>query len=196
MKKNLVLRIGALALAGCCITMTMLSGTFAKYTSTVTGTATATVAKWSFKVNNNDSTTQTFSLTADGEKMAPGTSGKIELTLDGTESDTDIHYVIKLAKSADLADITLPDTFIIGTKNNGVITEIDSTGLEGDLGGNTKSKVVTIDWEWAYENSVDGSVAASDEKDLDFSKAMAAGNLSLYDITITAVQAAPESPTN
>ena len=36
------------------IAMILVSGTYAKYTSSASGTATATVAKWAFNVNDTD----------------------------------------------------------------------------------------------------------------------------------------------
>lgn len=46
MKKNLVFRLGLLALVLTLVTMPLVSGTYAKYVTQEVGTAQARVAKW------------------------------------------------------------------------------------------------------------------------------------------------------
>ena len=60
MKKNHAARLGALALALTLVSTCLMGGTLAKYTTTVTGTATATVAKWVFNANNAAADTKKF----------------------------------------------------------------------------------------------------------------------------------------
>ena len=78
---------------------------YSKYTSTLTGNGTSTVAKWSFKVNGQTQTIPDIELgeTMDAHnnvvtpKLAPGTSGHFDLILDGSGSEVAIDYNIKLA---------------------------------------------------------------------------------------------------
>ena len=78
---------------------------YSKYTSTLTGNGTSTVAKWSFKVNGQTQTIPDINLgeTMDAhsnvadKKLAPGTSGHFDLILDGSGSEVAIDYNIKLA---------------------------------------------------------------------------------------------------
>jgi len=53
---NKLLRLTILALLITIIAVALVSGTFAKYTTTVSGTDTATVAKWSVELNGTDVT--------------------------------------------------------------------------------------------------------------------------------------------
>lgn len=77
---------------------------WAKYASSINGTATAQVAKWSFKLV--DGVTETtdvidFAITrTDGygkvveEKLAPGTFGKFEIGIDARGTETILEYII------------------------------------------------------------------------------------------------------
>ena len=78
---------------------------YSKYTSSYKGTSTSTVAKWSFKVNGHSDEEIgdiDFVQTIENQnnvvekKLAPGTQGKFELTLDGTGSEVAIDYKIAL----------------------------------------------------------------------------------------------------
>lgn len=99
MKKKLFGRLGVVALALTLVSMSLMGGTLAKYTAKVSGSATATVAKFGFALNGateqsdkqtisfNSMFTDTYNdgkvMAASGSKVvAPGTSGsvKIELT--------------------------------------------------------------------------------------------------------------------
>lgn len=82
-----------------------VSGTYARYASTATGTATTAVATWAAKVNSNDmTTTEKFTLNftevpnenvVDG-KIAPSSQLYTELVIDPTGSEVAMDYSIKL----------------------------------------------------------------------------------------------------
>ena len=92
MKDNKLVKVFLIALLIVMVGLILVSGTYAKYTTTFTGSDTATVAK--FKVSSN-TTAETFDLfktakevdgtTADAEvvngKVAPGTGGKFDIQL-------------------------------------------------------------------------------------------------------------------
>ncbi len=96
MKKKAIGRLGVLALALTLISTCLMGGTLAKYTADVTGSATATVAKFSFDLNGVTEKTEIktidlstlFSKTynsnnvsASSAVVAPGTSGKVKIEL-------------------------------------------------------------------------------------------------------------------
>ena len=62
MKKNHAARLGALALSLTLVSTCLMGGTLAKYTTTVTGTATATVAKWVFNAYDATDNTKQFNV--------------------------------------------------------------------------------------------------------------------------------------
>ena len=117
---------------------------YAKYKTTLTGNGTATVAKWSFKVNGQTQTIPDIDLTqtmdthnnvAEG-KIAPGTSGHFDLELDATGSEVAIDYNIKLA-------ITEKPTNLKFYLDNTYETEIAET--EGILNVSGSIPLETID---------------------------------------------------
>lgn len=87
MKKNKMMRTASVLLVLTLLTVCVISGTFAKYTTTADGTDTARVAKWGFEsssVELNDLFSKTYKGAADGagntvvsedDVIAPGTSG-------------------------------------------------------------------------------------------------------------------------
>ena len=61
--------------------------TYAFYQSSINGTVSGTIAKWSFTANN-----QTDSFDLNLEKLYPGKSGTYNITLSATNSDLDVYY--------------------------------------------------------------------------------------------------------
>ncbi|RHS87841.1 hypothetical protein [Clostridium sp. AM42-4] len=127
MKKHNMMRVASALAVVTLLSTSVISGTLAKYTSTASSTATATVAKWSFKVGaggtnvtaTNDITGTnpfTFDLfgsikdTGGTEKetdvtdvtgkhiIAPGTSGQITLALEN-DSQVNAGYTIKFIEN-------------------------------------------------------------------------------------------------
>ena len=56
MKKNRILKLGLLALTLTLVTASLVSGTFAKYITTASGTGAVSVAKWHATVSDGTST--------------------------------------------------------------------------------------------------------------------------------------------
>ena len=179
MKKRTII---SLLLVACLATMCFVGGTFAKYTSTVTGTDNATVAKWAFKQGETDlalngAKTITFDLfntikdTAGAEekdvlagKIAPGTSGSFTLNLKN-ESEVTATYDVSF-KVTNPGNI--PVKFYSDSAMTQEITDTDdvfsAAALKGtlDFTGSTKndpaitSTDVTVYWQWAFNgNDVD-----------------------------------------
>ena len=90
------------------IVVTILSYyAYSRYTSTLTGNGTATVAKWSFIVKiNSQEITDSFSLaqtrtddkkdTIDPSTIAPGTNGILPIELDGSKTEVSVSYKVNL----------------------------------------------------------------------------------------------------
>ena len=108
MKKEWTVKLGLLALILTLVTTSLVSGTFAKYTSQVSGTDTARVAKFEFDVKEGDTELEDntvldiFGLTDEtavdqnGEKLvAPGTKGDFELYVEN-KSEVDVKAVFEL----------------------------------------------------------------------------------------------------
>lgn len=165
MKKNRAMRVAAMLLVLVMMTSCFVGGTFAKYTSTTSGSDVATVAKWSFKVGGTEiaateEKTVTFNLfdtindtgnTADeGDvvdgKIAPGTAGSFLLALENS-SEVTADYEITLAH-VNTSNIPLEYSVDGSTWTS----DIASLKIEGDnmaIGGTANQ---TIYWRWQYND--------------------------------------------
>lgn len=209
MKKNHAARLGALALALTLVSTCLMGGTLAKYTTTVTGTATATVAKWVFNANNAAADTKKFENINLGDTLnykvtdiktgviAPGTEGKFDIELNGTGSKVGIDYTIEITKAAiTMQNKELPSNLVFSTKeikegNTG--NSLDKLSSESgsllsgtiDYNDSKMEKTITIYWKWPYATSTEGA----DIKDTNDS---GIENITL-DITVTGTQVVPET---
>ena len=209
MKKNHAARLGALALALTLVSTCLMGGTLAKYTTTATGTATATVAKWVFNANNAAADTKKFENINLGDTLnykvtdiktgviAPGTEGKFDIELNGTGSKVGIDYTIEITKAAiTMQNKELPSNLVFSTKeikegNTG--NSLDKLSSESgsllsgtiDYKDSKMEKTITIYWKWPYATSTEGA----DIKDTNDS---GIENITL-DITVTGTQVVPET---
>ncbi len=173
MKKNVIFRIAAIVLMCTLVTACFASSTFARYTSQASGTASLTVAKWSFKVNNteiatndqSDNTNVTFNLadtildTKDGNAetdvktglIAPGTKGSFKFSVQNT-SDVTVEYTVALTPSLN----SVPVKFYSDSACTTEITDL-SAAISGTLAKNQAAAqdTATIYWAWAYGEDVD-----------------------------------------
>ncbi len=162
-------------------TMCFVGGTFAKYTSSGTGTDTATVAKWDIRVNGSEiatSNTFTFDLfqtitdsdltsaetdiaPADGSIIAPGTSGKFSIAIQNL-SQVNATYAIDYTVTN---DGNIPVEFSTnGTHWKTNINDLDVTNVAIGLGTDT---TVTVQWRWRFEAD---SVTEGDNADTTLGK--------------------------
>ena len=174
MKQNHI-RLSALLLILVLTTASMVGGTFAKYTASASGSATARVAKWSFTVGDKDIERETFSFNlfdtindtgnttaetdvASGKKIAPGTAGKFQLNLEN-KSEVSAEYTVKFRASTD--DVPLQYSLTGRDGDWKAITDLVSRG-EIAVDATDKTAAVTVYWKWAFE---DNTVADYDTKD-------------------------------
>lgn len=175
MKKNRILKIGLLALALTLVTASLVSGTFAKYVTTVTGTGTVQVAKWKVQVGPNatygmgtETDVKTFDLlntvlnntdVADTPTnlIAPGTNGSFSLAYNTVGSQVDHSVTITLKntstnKISDLANLTFTYTDGAGTPQTKTAEQMAAADgvviFAKDLDDAGEAKVVTINWTW------------------------------------------------
>lgn len=162
-KRSYVSCLGALAVAMTLVTTSLTGGTMAKYATEVTGSATATVAAWSFKANGDDTTMTGIDLgnTANrasyNEKtikegvIAPGTEGSFEIVVDGTGSEVGIKCSIKI--SNDDGANGIPDGFIFNVdgKPYTLGTPIEEI-IAYDETAKAMKKTITVTWEWPNGN--------------------------------------------
>lgn len=161
MKKNRMMRLASVLLVLCLLTTSIISGTFAKYTSTTEATASATVAKWDVKLDGKAfNETITFDFTekwtdSDGnaetdvvsKKLAPGTKGSFDLEVSNT-SEVNAQFKINFDFTA-LNGLPLTFTYKIGG-------DAYTVGNFVAIGMN-ETKTVTVTWEWPFERNADAA---------------------------------------
>ena len=169
---------------------------YSKYTSTLTGNGTSTVAKWSFKVNGQTQTIPDIELgeTMDAHnnvvtpKLAPGTSGHFDLILDGSGSEVAIDYNIKLAITQKPTNLK----FYLDDKYQTPISETDGTlNIAGSIALEDVNTPLTktIYWQWPYETGkTSNEIDKNDETDTKDS-----GKNVTMTITVTGTQRNPKS---
>ena len=145
---------------------------YSKYTSSYKGSSTSTVAKWSFKVNGHSDEEIgdiDFVQTIENQnnvvekKLAPGTQGKFELTLDGTGSEVAIDYKIALTITEKPRNLKIYEDSEYKkevTEQNG---EFDITGSIPLEEVNTPL-VKPVYWKWAYETGTTEEEIKSNDK--------------------------------
>lgn len=168
MKKNWTMRAAVLLLVLTLMTSCFVGGTFAKYTSTVTGSDTATVAKWSFKQNAAELVGQnavTFNLfdtitndDANGNsvaanKIAPGTSGSFALAITN-DSEVKATYAITYT----VTNNSVPIEFSVdgGANWSNSLANVSATTLE--IGDDIN---ITVQWRWKFNGGVDATDTAA-----------------------------------
>lgn len=186
MRKNKMMRFASGLLVAVLLTTSIISGTFAKYTSSATGNDTAKVAKWSFKVGGTDiveNNTVTFNLfntvkeekttdsethikNTDGSIIAPGTSGSFDIVL-SNESEVTAKYAISFTET-NTSNVPIQ----YSTDGKSWTDEINTLNIKADdaktaLGFNEgdKSTKITVYWKWAYEAGNPAVKEQSDTKD-------------------------------
>lgn len=161
MKKNYAAKLGALALVLTMMSTCLMGGTLARYVTEVTGTATATVAKWSFKANGETATIKAFDLASTAydeitlaeKRIAPGTEGSFDIDLDGSGSEVGIDYTVKVAAETGITlpgDLTFqiingtgdPQSYTLGNEITGTINH--------DTTANSMKKTITVKWAWDF----------------------------------------------
>ena len=198
-KKVYAARLGVTALALTLVTTCLMGSTLARYVTEVTGSASATVAKWSFKASEAEGSTNFTDIdlgrtaydssTIKADVIAPGTSGSFDIVIDGTGSEVGIDYEIELKAAA---DTTFPDDMVFSTEaitgdNSGkkfiefiAVPVKNSIDYSDNL--NAMKNTVTFYWAWAVDEK-----DTKDNNDNDY-----AGKNWKIDITVTGKQAAPK----
>ena len=175
---------------------------WSKYTSTLEGNGTATVAKWNFGtdtvIENLDLATTSGATKMDTvnnvatDRIAPGTSGSFSVVLNTTGTEVALSYDIILSNMQNKP--TNLHFYSDAAFENKIDTtdgaKISGTIAQGETG--TK-KTVTIYWKWAYETGSDATnIAKNDETDTTEGKAATANGVT-FDLTITGTQINPAS---
>lgn len=193
MKKRNTANLTLVVLLLVILSLIGVSGTYAKYTTTVNGTGTAIVAKWNFQAKDGNNVisegfvvdlaehaTTGVVTVGDTKKIQPGSKGEITITIDNTGSEVAATLDVKAESNAgdtftksqfEFKDVTLTDA------NGTTITEVPA-------GGTATAKVP---FEWKYNVS-----ANADTEDTTIGKGATEEAITLVTIKVTGTQVAPQ----
>lgn len=163
-KENKLVKFTMFVLLITIIAIVLVAGTYAKYTSNVSGESTATVAKWSIEVNDKEMTVAnskvTFNLfdtindtgnTADetdvaDELIAPGTAGSFDLKVKN-ESEVTAKYSIDFVLTND-SNIPIEFSTDGTTWTNSITAPAEKTLAVG-----APEDTITVQWRWAFNGT-------------------------------------------
>ena len=170
MKNNRIVKFMVLVLFVTILAIILVSGTYAKYTTSATGSDTATVAKWSIKLGDEDiakSTEKTFAIdlfstitNTDGSEetnvkktdkslIAPGTMGSITLLSLKNESEVNAKYSVTytlLNESGVPLEFTTNKDDESSWKSDITAVNVSNEALAMDATATT----ATVYWRWAF----------------------------------------------
>ena len=188
MKKMKFMRIAAVMLILCLASTCAISGTFAKYTTSVTSQDSARVAKWGFGTMTLDITglfntayTGDNGMSAAADAIAPGTTNSVSFTLVAAQTTPEVAYSITVSTEGSSIDNSIKtnpniqwklDTNEWGTWDK-MITDIkglsgDSTDGSKNYAANTAAPAAlntqhTIAWQWVFETADDTATTDKNE---------------------------------
>lgn len=196
MGKNKTMKMILITLLIAMIALVLVSGTYAKYTSSASGSDTARVAKWSFNVGENDivakdtftfdlfktitdtdGKTETDVVSANADKViAPGTSGSFDLVLEN-KSETSAKYgiIYTVTNTA-----SIPVQFSVNGKDwTDNLANVVESDTDTKLDANNGRKTIKIQWKWAYDGD--------DTTDVNLGKVGTAKLIVQADVTATQI---------
>ena len=170
----------------------------AKYIGKSQGAGEATVAKWSFKVNDAEDGSKTFNLintinpnsNVQEGKIAPGTNGYFDLKLDGTGSEVGINYIInvKVENKPENMKFYMDEKYTVElpVEENEIVINDNIPLSEVN-----KEKTVRIYWNWEYKTgNTEEEIYENNLKD---TKDM--GKTVTVETKVTGIQSKPEAKT-
>ncbi len=156
--------------------------TFSKYTSKVSSTGSASIARWAFNASSTDGVntvndvrlfdTANPSTLVEG-KIAPGTEGDFDIQIDATGSEVGVDYNVKVtSESESPANLKF---YVQGDESNkysSLTALAEAQKLKGTIPANdtNRTRTITVKWKWLYEaDSNDANViATADTADTNF----------------------------
>ena len=175
MKKNRMMRMAAVLLVCVLLTTSVISGTFAKYTSEATGTATARVAKWGWGETTiaidlfDDVYGTSVDSADDANVIAPGTAKTAAIVWTADESfapEVDYTLSFKVADTTDIPEILeaeLDWTLKIDgvaqsfTTFTALKNALEAKTYPGNADDDAPDVNIEIGWSWAFNGGDDAA---------------------------------------
>lgn len=145
-KKKSKYDIAYIAMVVVAVLIIIATGTYAYYQSTISGTVSGNIAKWSFKANNQPST-----INIDYGGLYPGKTGVYNLELSAEDSELPVgfelilHYPTENVSAFNLfSNLFFDSSYIVGPTANGTL------GLKGVIMPGEKA-IIPIYYKWDYD---------------------------------------------
>ena len=173
MRKNKTMRLASCLLAVTLLTTCAISGTFAKYTSSATGSDVAEVATWNITVNDVDITdasgatkevsfglfdtiNEEDTITAEKNvisgRIAPGTGGSFALEIENN-SEVGARYTIRFKE---FNNSNVPILYSLDNENwVDNLADINTQVTDKFISRGGVQKTATIYWKWMYSSEND-----------------------------------------
>ena len=174
MKKNRLFVLGIITMFVAILSLTLVSGTMARYTSTVSGSDDARVAKWAWvvgdeEIKNAATKKVTFGLfesytdanvdydgTGDETVIAPGTSSQFQFKIQNA-SEVNAEYTIVLS-ATETKDIPI-EYSLTGNDADWVsdIAALNTQLKDKAIAMGVTDTSVTVYWRWVFEKDTAGN---------------------------------------
>lgn len=174
MKRNKIFVLGLVAAFVAILSLTLVSGTWAKYTSTVTGSSSAKVAKWAFSYDGTENAAtqfenvdfelfKTINDTKDGSvetdvlegRIAPGTMGKFSFVLTNlgeVTANATVEFTLTNEGNIPLKFYKSDGTELKADDKGKYTITADNLDYLGKTGG-TNSRTLEVTWKWVFEDN-------------------------------------------
>ena len=183
MNKNLK-KLGIMALvAVVAVGSYFVSGTYAKYTSKISGTDSAQIAKWAWNykgtaiTGDNTISFDLFNTIKDSNgsnetdvvanKIAPGTKGEFSFSFQNLSEVTATYdLVVSATKGAAVADAYIEYSLIGTDAADDWTTDLATLASDNDtLAVGSDAVTETVYWRWSYERGTGDTLTANDAAD-------------------------------
>lgn len=176
-KENKLTKVAIFALLIAIVAIVLVSGTYAKYTTSLTGTSSAQIAKWAWNISGADIDANTTSYTLDlfstikdtatygttneanviDGKIAPGTTGEFNIQITN-KSEVNAEYSVTFGEENPLGAAIEYSTD--GGANWGTVAvlDVDTTAI-----AQNETVTVPVQWRWAF--TAEGNAAAQSDRD-------------------------------
>lgn len=177
MRKNRLFILGIFTVMVALVSLSLVSGTWAKYISTVSGEDTARVAKWAWAYKDSDLASSTsevdFKLfetiydTEDGaaegdvqnvystggvtQLIAPGTQGSFKISFTN-KSEVTANLDVAFEQNETSTDIPIQFSFDAGFAS-GVVDDIADLSWHEELAVGSATVEKTVYWRWAFNGT-------------------------------------------
>ena len=176
-KENKLTKVAIFALLIAIVAIVLVSGTYAKYTTSLTGTDSVQIAKWAWNISGADIDANTTSYTLDlfstikdtatygttneanviDGKIAPGTTGAFDIQITN-KSEVNAEYSVTFGEENPLGAAIEYSTDGGASWGTVAVLDVDTTAI-----AQNETVTVPIQWRWAF--TADGNAAAQSDRD-------------------------------